>query len=236
MNFKRITILNLFLAIGLGSVLLLPKSYGIRDSAVIATFPSRVGDWIGETVETPELVVNTLAKDTGHRRSIYSRIIRNEDGEREQQQIAAFMVIGGADMNSSIHRPERCFPAQGLAIQKNEYFQLTIDEETSLPVTMLDAEAVVGGDGPHKGKTYRQRAYYWFVGHTDTTNSHWERTLIDMKDRVFRGYNQRWAYIMLSIHYGLEGAPGPTGKEVGKLVENLIRELYSDLHKTDQMD
>ncbi len=236
MSLRRIASLNIVLAIGLGSIFLLPKSYGIRDSAVVAAFPQRVGEWRGEEVETPDVVISTLAKDTGHHRAIYSRTVRNPAGRLEQQQVAAFMVVAGADMNSSIHRPERCFPAQGMAIQERELLTLDIDGGHALPVTMLDAEAVLGGDGPHKGKTYRQRAYYWFVGHTDVTNSHWERTFLDMKDRVLGGYNQRWAYVMLSMNYGLEGVPGIGGEEVGRVIEKLITELYSDLHKTDQLD
>jgi hypothetical protein len=37
--------------------------------------------------------------------------------------------------------------------------------------------------------------YYWFVGSNDVTGDHGERTAIDVRDRLFGGYNQRWAFV-----------------------------------------
>lgn len=44
--------------------------------------------------------------------------------------------------------------------------------------------------------------YYFFVGHDQVTNDHLERTFIDMKDRLVRGMDQRWAYVSASMWYG----------------------------------
>ncbi len=44
--------------------------------------------------------------------------------------------------------------------------------------------------------------YYFFVGHDRVTNDHLERTLVDMKDRLLRGMDQRWAYVSASMWYG----------------------------------
>ena len=35
--------------------------------------------------------------------------------------------------------------------------------------------------------------YYWFVGYHHLTASHLERTVLDIQDRILKGYNQRWA-------------------------------------------
>ncbi len=40
--------------------------------------------------------------------------------------------------------------------------------------------------------------YYWFVGYNRLTPSHIERALLDIHDRVLRGYNQRWAYVTVA--------------------------------------
>jgi hypothetical protein len=44
--------------------------------------------------------------------------------------------------------------------------------------------------------------YYFFVGHEQLTNDHIERTVMDMKDRLVRGMDQRWAYVSTTMWYG----------------------------------
>jgi hypothetical protein len=44
--------------------------------------------------------------------------------------------------------------------------------------------------------------YYFFVGHDHLTNDHLGRTMLDMKDRLIRGIDQRWAYVSVSMWYG----------------------------------
>jgi hypothetical protein len=44
--------------------------------------------------------------------------------------------------------------------------------------------------------------YYFFVGHQQMTHDHLKRTFMDMRDRLFNGYDQRWAYITVSMRYG----------------------------------
>ena len=39
--------------------------------------------------------------------------------------------------------------------------------------------------------------YYWFVGSHSLTAGHYDRTFIDMKDRLLGGFDQRWAYVLL---------------------------------------
>ena len=40
------------------------------------------------------------------------------------------------------------------------------------------------------------------MGHDQVTNDHLKRTFIDMKDRLVRGMDQRWAYVSVSMWYG----------------------------------
>lgn len=44
--------------------------------------------------------------------------------------------------------------------------------------------------------------YYFFVGHDRITNDHLGRTIVDMKDRLLKGRDQRWAYVSTSMWFG----------------------------------
>jgi hypothetical protein len=44
--------------------------------------------------------------------------------------------------------------------------------------------------------------YYFFVGHDKITNDHYGRTFVDMKDRLLKGMDQRWAYVSTSTWFG----------------------------------
>ncbi len=69
--------------------------------------------------------------------------------------------------------------------------------------------------------------YYWFVGYNHLTASHLERTMFDIRDRVFKGYNQRWAYITIAadITKGLRPF-GQTEAETDKMIQQFIRQIY----------
>jgi hypothetical protein len=44
--------------------------------------------------------------------------------------------------------------------------------------------------------------YYFFVGHDRVAHDHLQRAVMDMKDRLVRGMDQRWAYASFSMCYG----------------------------------
>ena len=44
--------------------------------------------------------------------------------------------------------------------------------------------------------------YYFFVGNSRITQDHLKRTLLDMKDRLLLGVDQKWAYVSASMWYG----------------------------------
>jgi hypothetical protein len=74
--------------------------------------------------------------------------------------------------------------------------------------------------------------YYWFVGYSSVTASHFERTVIDIKDRVLRGYNQRWAYITVSstVTKDLQRF-GRDEAETDALLRSFIALLVPKIHK-----
>ena len=81
-------------------------------------------------------------------------------------------------------------------------------------------------------KTMRVQ-YYTFFGHTAITEDHYGRTLQDMKDRLFKGYDQQWAYATFSMpvtqiyaEQGLMEGPGVfTLEQTEKMLEDFIRQL-----------
>jgi hypothetical protein len=74
--------------------------------------------------------------------------------------------------------------------------------------------------------------YYWFAGHSNVTPSHFERTWIDIRDRLLKGRNQQWAYVtvMATITKDYE-VFGRTEKQTDELIQNFIRELAPQLQK-----
>jgi hypothetical protein len=139
-------------------------------------------------------------------------------------------------MNNSIHRPERCLEAQGYA--KIQPTTVAIDVgDKKMKVTRLHFVRVL-----EDGTELPAIMYYWFVGADHLTNSHYERTLYDIKHRLIEGTNQRWAYISLLSQYGptwaesgaLQVAPN-TVEETDAYMQDFIRRTFFKIHKTDEI-
>lgn len=206
------------LGIGLGLVFAIPASPEMSPMGLRIELPDSVGLWDGEDQEISERELEVLAPDTKFARKIY----RNAFGD----EVLVSIVLSGDDMVNSIHRPERCLPAQGWSVEWSETRTIDISEthktlEATRLNTMRTAKLTNGED-----LTIRGYNYYWFVGYNDITPSHTERTLFDMRDRVLYGYNQRWAYITVaaSITDNLQRF-GKDAKASEKMMEGLIQEL-----------
>ena len=113
-------------------------------------------------------------------------------GSREMMQ--ASIVLSGKDLNNSVHRPERCLPAQGLNLISSSKLPVKLKDGRIITLTRLKCE---GNDNTGKNP-YTHLNYYWFVGHDSIKHTHYGRTLQDMRDRLVKGYDQRWAYITVS--------------------------------------
>ena len=70
--------------------------------------------------------------------------------------------------------------------------------------------------------------YYWFVGYSDITASHFRREYLDLKDRLLHGYNQRWAYVTVAATVTKKLAPfGRDGEaQTDKMVQTIITQVY----------
>jgi len=221
MNAKRLAGLQVFLLGGLGSVFLVPKEIKIQPSAIELSLPEYVGNWHGVEQTVSEGERGVLGPDTQFARKAYSL---------GTDQIFVSIVLSGPDMNTSIHRPERCLPAQGWTIVDSR--RVTVPQpQGGLQVTRLqNVQSVPTNDG--KRVTLRDLDYYWFVGHSDVTASHFKRTWIDIRDRVLKGQNQQWAYItVMSLITKDFKVFGRNEKQADELIQNFVRELVPQLQK-----
>jgi EpsI family protein len=177
---------------------------------------------MGSDLSVSDKERQTLGEETEFARKSY----KNGRGD----EIHVSIVLGGRDMNTSIHRPERCLPAQGWTVNNKSTVKIRLPERGVLETTRLYNVRNVPGPDEKPIPVYSLN-YYWFTGYTDTTASHLDRTLIDMRDRVVTGQNQRWAYITVAgtITKGLTRF-GRSEKEVDALIQELIKRLTPKIH------
>ncbi|HYR23432.1 MAG TPA: EpsI family protein [Chthoniobacterales bacterium] len=223
MTIKRLAALQIVLLGGLGSVFLVPRDVAFEPAAVNASLPQDVGDWDGTDQAITQSERDVVGPDTQFARKIY----RNPRGD----EIFVSIVFSGPDMNTSIHRPERCLPAQGWTIADTRYV------EVSTPAGVLNVTRLHNmrseRPSPDRTITIYSLNYYWFVGHIDETSSHLERTWIDIRDRLLKGRNQQWAYVtVVGVVTKDFRIFGRTEKETDNLIQAFIAELVPKLQKT----
>ena len=190
MTTKRLFILLAVLLAGLGSVLVLPKQLGFQPVGVKLELPKMVGIWYGEETAISQKERDVLGAETEFARKTY----HNARGDL----ITASIVLSGQDMNTSIHRPERCLPAQGFTVISKRPAAVALRDQPALQATrLLNVRNIPTEEGGVPTSNYNL-TYYWFIGHNDMTGSHFARTWYDIRDRLLHGYNQRWAYLTVA--------------------------------------
>jgi EpsI family protein len=222
MNIKRLATFETVVVIGLGSVFLLPKKIEIQPAAIDPALPSFVGDWYGADQPISQSERDSLGPDTQFVRKLYT----NARGD----QIFVSIVFSGPDMSTSIHRPERCLPAQGWTIADTRVAQVPIGDKILKATRLHDVRSFRNENGAPI-RIYALN-YYWFVGHDDRTPSHYERTWIDIRDRVLKGENQQWAYVTVisTITKGLQPF-GKSEEETDEMLKRFVGELVPQLQK-----
>ncbi len=191
MTTSRLAVLQVLLVLGLSAVFFLPKVANSTPQGIALSLPSYVGQWYGEDQEISKMERAILAKDTEFARKLYTDGLGN--------QVFVSIVLSGHDLDNSIHRPERCLPAQGWSIADSRVIAISGASGGSRPLEatrLHNLRKVVTKEG--QTVTIYNLTYYWFVGWNVTTPSHLERTYMDIRDRVLYGYNQRWAYITVA--------------------------------------
>jgi hypothetical protein len=195
-----------FLACGLGAVYVLPKAGDTAQSAVKLQLPTSMGGWMFQNSQASEEEIKILGPDTEFAKAL-CRSARSGEETPEGYLVADYIdlsiVLSGNDLNSSIHRPERCMPAQGHVITSSKDVLLKVSNGHEFQAKRLQSLRSV--PGKEKGSVAAQIkcvTYYFFVGHDRITNDHLQRTLIDMKDRLVHGLDQRWSYVSATMMYG----------------------------------
>ena len=223
----KLLIAQVVLGIGLSGIYLLPKTYGIRQSAIIMSLPPLLSDWHYEPDEPSKQVLDSLADDTDYEQGMYYRSTPTRIGKLDM--ISAFIVLSGEDMNNSIHRPERCLLAQGFEILDSRTINIDVGGGSEIPTQRLISRHSVSG--------IEKVSYYWFTGAKVITPSHYRRTLTDIWDRLTTGTNQRWAYVTVSSHLNGEHplAATHTEKYTNAMITEFIANLFRKIHKIDQL-
>jgi len=223
MTTSRLAILSAVVLAGLSGIFFLPKQLGFQPVGIRLELPEYLGEWWGQDMEISQLERDTLGADTEFARKEYT----NGRGDR----VVASVVLAGEDMMTAIHRPERCLHAQGWEFRPAGANILAVPGSGNLPVARLHNQRLTkAADG--KPVPIENLCFYWFAGSSDLTASHYERLWIDARDRLFDGYAQRWAMIMISAD--ITKARMKFGRDeagTSKLIESFIRELTPKLHK-----
>jgi EpsI family protein len=217
MTISRLLILQAILACGLGSIALIPRETKIQPCRVRMELPDLIGGWAGKPAEVSQREHDGLAPDTQFCRKMYSDGFGN--------QILVSIVLSGNDLDNSIHRPERCLPAQGWTIADSSSLSLPVAAapDGRLPVTRLRNMRQVREPDGKIGELYNLD-YYWFIGYSDITASHFQREFIDMKDRLLHGYNQRWAFVTVAANVRDEHV-------TDAMIQQLIARVYPQIVK-----
>lgn len=218
---KRLCILFIVFAVGLGSVYLLPTGLHTPEPGVNMELPLFIDDWVGRDVSVSKAEQDALGMETQFSRKSYT----NAKGD----EIYVSIVLSGQDMNTSIHRPERCLPAQGYTMVSSS--DRVIPTEDPLTVRRLHNKRMLPLRSGGEIAEY-SLDYYWFVSSSETTNDHIERNFIDVRDRVLKGYAQPWAFVTVISRISEGLVPfGRNEQQTDEMLDQFIRKLVPIIQK-----
>lgn len=230
----RSLVLAVLLASLLGSIHFLPKADATVQSAIRMELPGQVGEWRLQKIPPSDAEISILDKETEFSKARCFRI-RPDEFDREGRPLMDMMdlsiVLSGSDINNSIHRPERCMPAQGHHILSSSDIPLSLRNGRSITVRRLLSRQTIPVSEDHKQTvTFNAMTCYVFIGNRQITHDHLNRTMIDMRDRLLLGIDQRWAYLTVSTWYGkLPWLPKEITEEDA---DKKIRRFFTELAET----
>jgi hypothetical protein len=199
-------LLPVFIVAALGSIYFLPTAGEVAQSAVKMELPEEGGGWFFKQQVASKAERETLAKDTEFSKAI---CLKPRPGEFDEKgyaipdRVDLSVVLSGSDINNSIHRPERCMPAQGHNIISSIAPRIDLDNGRTIEVKRLQSvQRIPTNEERTVFLELNCLHYYFFIGHDRITNDHLGRTFVDMKDRLLKGMDQRWAYVSTSMWFG----------------------------------
>lgn len=203
----RIFILPVLVAAILSSIYFLPEAGEMAPSAIKMQLPIQIGAWMFQARSPSDEEIKLLAEDTEFSKatclSARPGEYHLESGAMIPDRIDLSMVLSGHDLNNSIHRPERCMPAQGHAIGSSSNVVIKMPKGRQMKAKrLLSVQSIALNEEHTEYARYQSVTYYFFVGRQIITQDHVHRTMVDIKDRLFYGMDQRWAYVSASMWYG----------------------------------
>jgi hypothetical protein len=229
---KRGLILMGVLVAGLSAVFLLP-GFKTTNSALSLAIPEQMATWSFKTEEPTKDERDTLAKDTKFAKAFCirprsGRVSFFDTGPKDFAQLS--IVMSGMDLANSIHRPERCMPAQGHKIYGSSSTMVKVPGGKEIPARRLLSVQELQDDKSSKEVYLRDSVtYYFFVGNEQITDSHTQRTLIDIKDRLMKGEAQNWAYISVTMWFNGEHGDRHPDLLNFEDADRVVRELLGEL-------
>ncbi|QJE96989.1 exosortase-associated EpsI family protein [Luteolibacter luteus] len=233
----RSWILAAILGLGLSTIYFLPP-LRLTESAMGMEIPTKLGAWDTHPREASKEERESLASDTRFSKALCVKFKPGSwdflTGRSDVEAIADIsIVMSGYDLANSIHRPQRCMPAQGHKIYDEQMSVLEIPGQRAIPVRCLLSRKKDLIEGTKEAVTRNFLTMYFFVGHEVVTDDHSKRTKIDMKDRLKKGEAQKWAYVTVSTEFkgDVTEAPQPGALPAPALeqADKLVRELLGDL-------
>lgn len=219
MTTSRLAILLAVLLGGLSAVFLLPQQLGYQPVGVVMELPRFISAR-GEGLWGKEGEITEQEKEVLSGSDFARKIYTDDAGNR----VLVSIVLAGQDMMTGIHRPERCLQAQGWNPGPTSTRAVRTESGRSLGVSRVLNERKVVQDG--KAYSIRNIAYYWFIGHTDEVATHERRVMRDAVDRILRGYNQRWAMVLVSTEISENfRAGGLDEASTDRLLQDVIAKL-----------
>lgn len=224
MMIRRLLFLQAVVLLGFGSVFLLPTAPHRPEPGVSMELPEFYGDWYGRDAEVTQKERDTLGAETRFARKVYT----NSKGD----MVYVSIVLAGSDMNNSIHRPERCLPAQGYTMLDSHRLKVPLASGDALTVTRLHNRRPMQVAGRSEPIDEESLHYYWFISSRETTADHIERNFMDVRDRLLHGYNQPWAYVtVVSRISGKLQRFGKNEAETDAMLQRFIKDLVPIIEK-----
>ena len=201
---RKLILITALVTLGLSVIFALPDPPPPAASACLMDWPARLDGWIKMREKEPS--AKEIAVLTGAKFSKADYV-----ASPGSFQIDAGIVMSTTDINETIHRPERCLPAQGHQILKSTTQEISLPNGFSIPLTRLHTrlkgKRPATDEQPAEEFSYDCITYYWFIGKSTLTSSHYVRTFSDIAYRLKTGGTQRWAYVTVAAY--LPAPPSP---------------------------
>jgi Protein of unknown function (DUF3485) len=179
----RSLVVLILATVAVGAVYLTREATGISEAGITMTLPDAVGTYIGFDRAISESEKQFLPKDTEFAKKAYIGA--------SPAEITCEIVLSGAQRNS-IHRPQVCLVGQGWTIVDERVLPILLANHRPQKIRLLTLTRV------ENGQKINGYFLYWFVGKDTTTDDHLQRILLTSWDRITKGTNHRWAYVIVS--------------------------------------